>query len=396
MESLTQDHRASFGSTTMPLPLVLDVRVVTGVGGGPEKTILNSPRFLPDLGYRQICTYLRPPGDDGFQSIRQRAADASAELCEIDDAGPFDWSVFRRALNLCRKYNAVIWHGHDYKSNLIGLWVRRHWPIKLVTTVHGWVRHTRRTPLYYAIDRCCLPRYDRVICVSDDLYRTCLQYGVRPQVCELIENAIDTEQFRRRYSVATAKQRLGLDPERRLIGAVGRLSPEKGFDVLISAVKQLHDEGVNVDLVILGEGDDRSRLESQVATLGLRNHVRLLGFQSDAHSYYEAFEVFALSSFREGLPNVVLEAMALETPVVSTAIAGVPKVIAHGQNGLLVPPGDAAALAEALRRVLIDDKLCHELAAKGRATIERRFCFQRRMEKVAGVYDSVLDGGGER
>lgn len=390
METLTKDHRASFTSASTLLPLVLDVRVVTDVGGGPEKTILNSPRFLPELGYRAICVYLHPPDDDGFKSIRQRAAEASAELYEIDDAGPFDFSVFHRALNLCRELNAVIWHGHDYKSNLIGLWVRRHWPIKLVTTVHGWVRHTWRTPLYYAIDRCCLSRYDRVICVSDDLYRSCLQSNVRPQACELIENAIDTEQFRRRCSVPIAKQRLGLDPQRRLIGAVGRLSPEKGFDVLIAAVKRLHEEGCNADLVILGEGDDRPRLESQLAALGLQNHVRLLGYQSDAHSYYEAFDVFALSSFREGLPNVVLEAMALETPVVSTEVAGVPNVIANGQNGLLVPPGNVLAMAGALRRVLADDDLRHHLAAKGRTIIEQRFCFQRRMEKIACVYDALL------
>ena len=92
----------------------------------------------------------------------------------IDDRGPLDFSLVKRFVKLCREQRVAIWHGHDYKSNLLGLLVRPHWPMRLVTTVHGWVKFTWKTPLYYAIDRLCLPRYERVICVSDDLAEQCL------------------------------------------------------------------------------------------------------------------------------------------------------------------------------------------------------------------------------
>src|SRR5262245_23736235 len=133
-------------------PVVLDARVVTGTGGGPDKTILNSPRFLEALGYRMLCAYLRPPNDAGFDAIRQRAKRLSAPLIEIDDHGPLDHRVFFELLKLCRRENVAIFHGHDYKTNLLGLVLKRFHPMRLVTTVHGWVHHTARTPLYYRVD----------------------------------------------------------------------------------------------------------------------------------------------------------------------------------------------------------------------------------------------------
>ena len=99
------------------LPVVLHPRVVTGVGGGPDKTILNSPRFLKELGYHGICAYLRPPGDAGFAALRARAAEAEATLVEIDDAGAWDVRVVWRMLRVCRETKLAIWHGHDYKTN---------------------------------------------------------------------------------------------------------------------------------------------------------------------------------------------------------------------------------------------------------------------------------------
>src|SRR5437879_2941553 len=179
-------------------PVVLDARVVSGSGGGPDKTILNQPRFLEPAGYRNLCAYLHPPGDPGFEQLRHKAAAWRAPLIAVPDRGPWDWRVVPALLRVCRRERVRIWHGHDYKSNALGLLLRRFWPMRLVTTVHGWVKQTRRTPLYYKIDKWCLPHYESVICVSEDLRDRCLSYGVPADRCVLIENAIDTEQFSRR------------------------------------------------------------------------------------------------------------------------------------------------------------------------------------------------------
>jgi glycosyltransferase involved in cell wall biosynthesis len=370
--------------------MILHARVITGAGGGPDKTILNSPRFLTELGFRSVCAFLRPPGDGGFQTIRARAREWCAPIVEIDDRGALDWRVFTELLRRCRELQVKVWHAHDYKTNLLGLMLRRFHPMHLVTTVHGWVEHTWRTRLYYLADRWTLPRYGRVMCVSADLLETCRNYAVPTDKCCLIENAIDMEQFRRTTPVVAAKQSIGWAANRSHIGAVGRLSAEKAFDVLIRAFHELIRRRPDVDLVIAGDGPERSRLEDLIRTLNLQDRVTLLGFQTDLRPIYEALDLFVLSSVREALPNVLLEAMALEVPVVATRVAGIPLLISDGQSGVLAPPNDISALANSMQRLLAAPELRLQLAGSARRTIEQRYSFAARMKKEAAVYNELL------
>jgi len=375
-------------------PMVLHTRVVTETGGGPEKTIFNSPRFLVPYGYDSICAYMHPPDDPGFEMLKQKAAEADAPLVGIEDRGPLDWRTVRHMVRLCRRHCVDIWHGHDYKSNVLGLIVRRFQPMRLVSTVHGWNLRTRRASLYYWIDRMALRHYDRVVCVSDDLHECCLAAKVSAQRCRVIENAIDTEQYARRMSTDEAKRRLDFEPNRLLIGAVGRLSAEKNFAGLIEAVERLLRKGLDVQLMIVGDGDQRGPLEGLIAQRGLGDRVRLLGFRSDTIDLYQAMDIYALSSLREGLPNVLLEAMALEVPVLATRIAGVPKLVRHQTDGLLVEPGDVDALTAGLQSLAVDEGLRTQLAAAGRRRIEQSYSFAARMAAMRAVYDEVLGGKG--
>lgn len=367
-------------------PVVFDTRVVTGAGGGPEKTILNSPRFLEPLGYRMLCGYLHPPGDPGYEVIRTKADRAKAPLVSVPDRGFWDWRAVRQLLRACREHRVTIWHGHDYKTNALGLLLRRFHRMRLVTTAHGWVQHTSRTPLYYGIDKWCMKRYERVICVSTDLVESCRAAGVPEKRLLLLDNGIDADDYARRRTVAESKPALGFPPGVPLVGAVGRLSGEKAFDVLIRAVAALP----GVRLVIVGEGGERAALERLIAELGVADRVSLAGWQADVRGYFEAMDVFALSSLREGLPNVVLEAMALEVPVVATRVNGVPRLVQDGVNGLLIEAGDAAPLTAALARLLGDAALRDRFRAAGRETVEGRFSFAGRMRKLAAVYDELL------
>jgi len=372
------------------MPTVLDMRVVSGKGGGPDKTILNSPRFLEPLGYRMLCGYLYPPGDPGYAEIERKAAKYGAPLVSIPDRGPFDWRIVRAVYDVCRRENVKIWHGHDYKSNALGLVLNRLWPMKLVTTAHGWVEITKRTPWYYRIDKFCLPRYDRVYCVSEDLYRDCRKCGVKARNAVLLENGIDTEEFSRQATIAKAKQRLGLPAHGILIGAVGRLSAEKAFDLLLRSVHEIHSSGIDVCLMILGDGNERSRLEELARYLNIAERVTFAGWQSEAKPYYEAFDIFALSSLREGLPNVLLEAMAMEVPCLATRIAGIPKLIEHGVNGLLAEAGDQIGFTSSLKELTINLQLRKELGLAGRRTIMNRYSFAARMQKLARSYDELF------
>ncbi|MCI0701051.1 MAG: glycosyltransferase [Planctomycetia bacterium] len=365
---------------------------MTGTGGGPEKTILNTPRFLEPLGYRMLCAYMHPPGDPGFDVLTAKAAKWNAPLISIPDRGAWDWRVVTEALAVCKREKVAIWHGHDYKTNALGLLLKRFWPMRLVTTVHGWVQQTRRTPIYYRIDQFCLPKYERVICVSDDLLESCLAIGVPAKSCVLLENGIDLAEYTRRQSTPQAKESLGLPTNGFVIGAVGRLSGEKGFDVLLRSVHTLVTRGLDVRLVIVGEGSERANLERLARELYLNDRVWLPGWQEDVRVYFEAMDVFALSSLREGLPNVLLEAMALEVPVVSTRVNGVPRLIQDGHNGLLVNADDVDGLTRALVSVLTNENLRELFRVAGRRTVETRYSFATRIQRLKRLYDDLLVG----
>lgn len=371
---------------------VLHARIVTGTGGGPDKTILNSPRHLEGTRYRALAAYLHPPNDLGFAEIVQRANELDCPLFDFAESLPVDPLVVRRLGKLCRSEGVQIWHGHDHKSNLYGLLLRRKLGFKLVTTVHGWVQHTKKTPLHFAIDKRCIQRYDQVVCVSQDLYDICRDELLIPEErLTRIDNAIDTDRFRRTGPQVKARMRddLGTPHERLVIGAAGRLSKEKGFDLLMKAVDTLVREGLDLELWIAGEGDERKELETLRQSLDHPERVCLLGFQSDTLALFEAFDIFCLSSLREGLPNVVLEAMAMQVPLVATKSGGMETFARDDEDALLIEPGSVDELVEGLRRLASYPQLRDRLSRAGREKVVRDVGFPQRMQRMVEVYDRL-------
>jgi len=371
-----------------PTPFVLHTRVVSGAGGGPEKTILNSPRFLKDLGYDSACLYLHPPDDPGTALLKSRAKNYGAEFIGIEDRGPFDFSLVKKLIQICRERNVNIWHAHDYKSNALGLLVKRKIPdLKLITTLHGWVQKTWKTPLYYTIDKFCLSRYDHVIAVSQDLHEQAIRWRVPQAKLSLIHNAIDTTEFRRSMTKEQAREALGLPTNAFVLGGLGRLSKEKGFDLLIKAANELMSEGRNIELWIGGEGHEQESLEELISN-AYPGKIKLLGLVNDPKVFFQALDLFVLSSLREGLPNVILEAMALETPVLSTKVAGIPLLIENQVHGHLIESNSVEALVHGIQ-TSIDLDLA-PMTLKARERIKLEFDFLVRMGLVARIYENVL------
>jgi glycosyltransferase involved in cell wall biosynthesis len=367
---------------------ILHLRTVSGRGGGPEKTLLNSPRFL-EGAYQLRLLYVRPHGDRDY-NMPERARRMGVDLVDVPEHGAADPRTVIAILRQVNSFQPDILHAHDYKTNLLALLLGRLFGIRVITTLHGYVTRGGRLEAYYQLDRWALRFLDHVVAVSPDLRDFLANMGIPRSRYTLIENGIDAEEFQRRRQPAAAKQLLGIDSKHLVIGAVGRLYPEKGFDLLIRAVDKLLKAGLCVKLLIVGEGEHRLFLEHLIEDLGRKQDVQLLGYRSDTRDLYEAMDVFALSSLREGLPNVLLEAMAMEVPVVASRVAAVPGVIADGENGLLVDPGSETQLTQALERLLGEPALRARFRKEGRHTVETRYTFARRIQKIQGIYDALL------
>jgi glycosyltransferase involved in cell wall biosynthesis len=183
---------------------------------------------------------------------------------------------------------------------------------------------------------------------------------------------------------------LDIGPGTRLIGAVGRLAPEKGYDELIHAVALLKGQGHQITCVILGDGPYERPLQALIERLGVEAEVRLLGRRPDVWRVIAALEVAVLSSRREGSPLAVLEYMAGAAPIVATAVGGVPELIKNGVHGLLVAPGDPAALATGIARLLDDPELAAALGAAARARQATEFDLAVLVGRLEDLYVELL------
>ncbi|MCB1985402.1 MAG: glycosyltransferase [Burkholderiales bacterium] len=184
-----------------------------------------------------------------------------------------------------------------------------------------------------------------------------------------------------------------------LIMSVGRLREKKGFPTLIAACKHLLEMHIDFQCVIAGYGPDRDRLQAQIDELGLQAHIALAGKlpHQEILRLYKQATIFTLpcqiatDGDRDGIPNVLLEAMAMRLPVVSTNISGVPEVITEGINGYLVQPKDADALANALKKLLLNPSLCQQFGTAGRLLIEKEFSISMNLQRLISLLQQSID-----
>ena len=372
---------------------VLNVRICSGLGGGPERLILPTAQRIEAHGYREEAAYLVHPDDRDFARVREEAAQHRCPLHTIPDRHPLDPSLIGRLEALCRERRISVWHGHDYKSNLLGLLLRKRLGLRLVSTVHGWVHHTSRTRLYYAVDRRALRRYERVLVVSSDLEERCREFGVPAARLRRIESAVPDGRSlpghlraRRRLRDRRALQA----GQRLVIGALGRLEPEKGFDVAIEAFERVCAAGIDAELRIAGSGGQRANLQARIERSPQAERIALCGFVPDARLFLADLDVFLLSSRREGLPLALLEAMSMGCPAVATRAGGIAEALEDEVDLLLNDVGDVEGLARSLVRVALDAELRRRLALRGEGTVRRRYGLDERVRRLARVYDELV------
>jgi len=222
---------------------------------------------------------------------------------------------------------------------------------------------------------------DGVITNAESIRRAYVEdYGLRSDIVTVVHYGIDPP-----LSIVPT-QFPEAQTGRQVILSAGRLSEQKGFDVLIEAASQLHKRRNDFVVLIAGDGNLEHRIRTQMAEFGLEQIVHLIGFQSPLRSASAGASVFALASRYEGMPTVLLEAMSVGTPVVATAVNGVPELIPDERFGLLVPPDDAAALAAALERFLDDASLARSVADAARDRVLQEFTVDGMVDRVESLF----------
>jgi glycosyltransferase involved in cell wall biosynthesis len=223
------------------------------------------------------------------------------------------------------------------------------------------------------LDRQILRYYPAVVAVSGDVSTRLQRSGVPAERITLIPNGVSLDLFEKRGDGRLLREELGLPPESAVVAVIGRLSAEKGQALLLGAARQLVRDFPEVRFLLVGDGPLRGRLEQLTEELGLASRVLFTGTRDDVHRIFSLSDCLVIPSLREGLPMVLLEAMASQTPVVATTVGDIPSVVEHGVSGLLVAPSDVPSLAEAIRTILRDPARARTLAEAGRARVSESY-----------------------
>lgn len=366
---------------------ILELRSVWGTGGGPEKTILLGTARTDPRRFDVTVCYLRDRRDPIF-SVDAKAADLPVNYVELLESHSFDPTIFGRLRRLVRERDIDIVHAHDYKTNVLAWLLSRFEAVAPLSTVHGWTGHSARERwLYYPLDKRVLAMFPRVIAVSSDARRELLERGAKPENVTVILNGIDHTMFcRDRSREHEARRELGFRETDVVIGAVGRVEPQKRFDLLIDAFASLRTRQPHVKLVIAGDGSLLGELRARVERLSLQGACQLLGNRTDIADLHHAFDLFVQSSDYEGTPNAVLEAMAFGTPIVATDAGGTAEIVRHGIDGLIVARGSARILAEAIEAAISDSAAARGRANAARRRVETDLSFETRMSAVEAIY----------
>ncbi len=374
--------------------------VATGTNGGAQEHVASLLSRIDRTRFDVRVISL----SDGSSVRRWRALGVHVEVIEEPD----DMRAASLVASTLEAWAAQVVHAHMYRAEVVGVLAARHLaeggaprPF-LVATVHSSrVRSVEERQLLAGLT----PEIDRLVAVSASIVDKLQREGRTSRTrVELIHNGVDLDRYDHTEACCTLPEEYGLPEGSQLVGVVARLEPEKGHATLLDAWPSVLARVPAARLIIVGEGSQADALRAHAARLGLLGEparvgssdgghgvapgasVVFTGRREDVPSVTAAFDVAVLPSYREAQGLVILEAMALARPVVASDVGGIPEMIEDGVTGLLVPPHDGAALADAIVRLLTDHPLADTIGRAGHRSVHERFCIQRTVAAVEALY----------
>lgn len=355
---------------------------------GPERLLLDQIRHAaPDME-ASLAVFESPgPPNVFLEAARAEGVPATG----LAQRSSYDVRIGRRLREHLRAVHADVVVTHDYKANHMGRQAARRLALPWVAVVHGYTAEDAKVRLFEALDRRALRRADAVVVVAGALEQRLLAAGVPRARLHRIDNGVDVQAVAAAAAAgaAAARRDLGGDPAAPLLVSLGRLSPEKGHDVLIEAFARIAPTHAAARLALVGDGVEQERLAAAARRHGLAGRIHFAGWRRDAAACLGAADGLVLPSRTEGLPLALLEAMAAGTPVVVTDVGAMAEVLDHGAAGLVVPPGDVKALADALAALLDDPAAARDRAARGRTRVAARYGTSVQTRALEAVYRAV-------
>ncbi|MEC4686306.1 MAG: glycosyltransferase [Nitrospirota bacterium] len=302
----------------------------------------------------------------------------------------FDLSVIASIRAFIREKNIDVVHCHGYKSNFYGLLASKS-NIGTITTNHNWLKSHWKLKIYCFLDSLWIRYFGRIVAVSEGVKADMLKYLVPEEKIRVIDNGIDLERFNREISAENLREEFGLNENSKVIGTIGNLGHEKAHGNLLKAAREVIEIHKSVRFLIVGDGSLREYLMEEAVSLGIEDKIIFAGYRKDIPELLSLMDIFVLPSIKEGLPMVLLEAMAAKKPVIATRVGAVPKVL-KDDAGILIEPGDIAGLRDAIIELMGNREEAEKLAVRGYIKLRNEYSSQNMSKRYLGLYNELISG----
>jgi len=355
--------------------------------GGPERQLHWHARMAKGTEYEIILASYSEQGER--PEFLEIASTEGIETCLFRVKSAYDFGALRQILQYIIESGIELICTHDYRSHILSYWatrkLRKQGKVRWIAFSRGWTSDTLRVQVYTMLEKFFVRFADHIVAVSGAQRERLRRLLIPPDKISVVFNSIDVGNLKR-IEGENLRSRYDFPPDSIILLSAGRFSSEKGQAILIEAMKIALASEARLRLILYGDGPELASVRMKVKNFKLEDKILLPGFEKNLLSHLKGADLLVNPSLSEGLPNIVLEAMALGVPVVATAVGGVPEIITDGIEGRLVPPGDAVRLAEAIIGMARSPQDAAMMADSARQRIQEEFSFESQMIALRAVY----------
>lgn len=367
---------------------VLDLRDSPWVDG-PGRTILQTASMI-DPARCEIIVGAFYGDSHGEHAYISEAKLLGLTTLPILETSAFDRKISKQIIEAIRSLSIDILHTHDFRSDLLGLWCAKRAGIPILSTCHGWIANNTKGKIYTHIDKFALRYFDCIITVSEYMRKQLIDADVSCEKIKVVPNALVTKDYHKDELDQKFREELGVDSSSLLIGNIGRLSEEKGQDVFLHAAQKLSKRHQNLHFALIGIGPQEERLRALADELGIQNKVSFCGYRSDMLSVYNSLDLVIQSSYTEGMPNVILEALLMAIPVVATDVGGTAEIVDHMKSGVLIKPGVLDELIWAIEDFISKPEEYKIMSITGQSYVKNNFNHTARVSRITEIYENLM------
>lgn len=366
--------------------------ITKGNWGGAQRYVYNLASNLPKDKFEAVVTFGEGKGleeklkEKGIRTMLLKNSQRDINLIK-------DFLLFFELIRLYKREKPDLIHLNSSKVGALGVIAARIYAInsKTIFTAHGWAFKENRGTIFKVITKSIswlvVVLCQKVIVVSKDDFEKSKRFWLAKKKIIYIPNGIRQTEF---LDKVIAREKLGLPKEKTLVGTISELHENKGLDILIKGFSKITTESHDLDLVIIGSGEEKLRLERLVGKNNLQDRIRFLSFIDNAERYLKVFDIFTLTSRKEGLPFSLLEAGLASLPVIATNVGGIPEVIHSGENGILIDSENPEELASRIKYLAKNPKKRKLLGKNLYERIKTEYSFENMLKSTVRLYAEML------